>query len=149
NRGTLTVRLRGSPAAPDLAVHTLAAESVSEEMWVALEFAPRVDSFGQTYYFQLDAAEATPSEAVTALVRPAATYAEGAAYRNGQPIEGDLTFRAYFSVDVFTRVAALLTQLIEDRPGLWGSPLLYIAVGLGYIALIVAVARQSLTLRDD
>ncbi|MGQ0601165.1 MAG: hypothetical protein ACT4QE_05650, partial [Anaerolineales bacterium] len=28
NRGTLTVRLRESPAAPDLAMHTLAAESV-------------------------------------------------------------------------------------------------------------------------
>jgi hypothetical protein len=149
NRGTLTLRLKESPNGPDLATSAVAAEGIGEESWAALDFAPRADSSGRNYYFQLDAADTLPGEGVTAPVRPTAKYPEGAAYRNGQPVDGDLVFRAYFSVDVFTRTAVLLTQLTEDRPGLWGSPLLYLAVGFGYVVLLVTLARLAFrTLHD-
>jgi hypothetical protein len=149
NRGTLTLRLREMPNGPDLAISTLAADSVGEETWGRFEFTPRTDSGGRTLYFQLDAQATEPHEAVTALVRPAIAYGEGTAYRNGQPLEGDLTFRVYFSVDVFTRATVLLSQLAEDRPGFWGYPLLYIAVGLGYIVLIITLAHLSIRLPHD
>lgn len=149
NRGTLTVRLRESPDAPDLTANTIALESVGGETWVALEFAPLADSAGRTFYFQLDAAETTPDESVTALVRPASAYAGGTAFRNGQSIEGDLIFRAHFSVNLFTRASVLLAQLTDDRPGLWGSPALYVAVAILYMLLIVALARQTLRLLHE
>jgi len=149
NRGTLTLRLREMPNGPDLATSTIATDGVGEETWGMFEIAPRADSAGRTYYFQLDAQETEPHQAVTVLVRPAIAYGEGTAYRNGQPLEGDLTFRVYFSVDVLTRAFVLLSQLIEDRPGLWGHPLFYIAVGLGYIILIVTLARLSIRLSHD
>lgn len=149
NRGVLTLRLKEAPNGPDLATDMVAAESIGEETWAALEFTPRADSEGRAYYFQLDAEETLPGEGVTALVRPTARYADGTAYRDGHPVEGDLVFRAYFSVDVFTRAAVLLTQLTEDRPGWWGNPLFYVAVGLSYVVLIVILARLSFRAQHD
>ncbi len=89
-------------------------------MWYAFAFDPISDSAERTYYFQLDAPAADLGRAITAYLNPTDAHPDGTAYRAGQPIPGDLIFRAYFKTDAWTSATFWLTELKAYKPSIWG-----------------------------
>jgi len=143
NTGPVNFRLGTRPDAPDsVNVQTFPAETVRRDVTRAFEFAPLSDSAGKTYYFQLDAADAVPGNAITAYIRPSAPYATGTAYRADQSVQGDLVFSLYFRVGLAERIKILLQQMTEHKPFLWGDWRFYAGIVVIYVMLLAALARQ-------
>ncbi len=141
NTGPVYFRLKTGPqAAEALVERVIPSELIVGDYLYSLTFDPILDSAGKTYYFELEAPQATTDNAITAYVRLTANYAGGTAYRAGQPIEGDLVFNVYFHARGLGDVAVLLSQMTAQKPALWGNGYFYVGVGLIYLGLLVALA---------
>ena len=92
--GEIRMRLRENhQSSTDLAVSTLAVQSVTAPGWVRFDFSPSSDSRGKDYYFLLEL-QGTGRMRVGAA--PGDTYLDGALYHNESPLDAQMTFRLVY-----------------------------------------------------
>jgi hypothetical protein len=136
NTGVVMFRLKHRPQDIDaLVIETFPANSVSGEGFYLLKFSPVSGSRGQPFYFELSAPSASVGNAITAYVRPQATYSLGEAYVDGKPTPGDLAFVAHFQVGLWERIRLWFNQVTTGKPGPFGQWLSYPVLGLVGLSL--------------
>lgn len=138
NRQPVTFRLRRrSPAGADVASVTFAADTVQDNQWRTFTFDPVPDSAGQTFYLSLDSPASRLGDAITVWRSEGDRYPDGDAWRDGQPLDGDLAFAAHFRGAITEVPGMLLRQLTVSRPAIWGDARYYVALVAGYLALFL------------
>lgn len=143
NTGLVTFTLRHRPQDPEaMVIESFPANSVRGEGLYSLKFSAIPDSGGQTFYFDLSAPSGSPGNAITAYIRPQATYALGEAYVSGRPAPGDLAFVVHFQVGVWERIRLWLSQVTANKPGPFGQWLLYPVLGLVGLSLWALLFRM-------
>jgi len=145
NSGMVNFRLSLTPG--DTAASLLkrfSAAAVRGDVWYTFEFDPIPDSANKLYYFQLDAPEANLGRALTAYISPQDAYPDGAAYRAGHPVSGDLIFAAHFKEEdnLWNAATFWLARLKAYKPSLLGRTRLYAGLLAGYLTLVVVLIRQ-------
>ncbi len=96
NTGQLILHLRDDPtSSADLATASVDVSDIMEGNWQAFTFPPILDSQDCQFYFYLEAPAALPGDAVSVWMSTSDVYADGAAYADHQPIQGDLAFRTF------------------------------------------------------
>jgi len=97
NSGQLILHLRDGPnSSEDLATASVDVSNVMDENWQAFIFAPILNSQDRQFYFYLEAPEALADNAVSVWMSTSDVYADGTAYSDHQPIQGDLAFRSFY-----------------------------------------------------
>ena len=97
-RSTLVMHLRDGPASStDLATATIPpSQALDPDPWYTFSFSPIADSRDRSYFLLVESPDGAPGKGLTLLwFQPAPRgdpYADGAAYKNGQPTRGDLGF---------------------------------------------------------
>jgi len=98
NTQPIIFHLRSAPyASKDIATITFEAEDVKDNAYHAFRFPPIPDSQGHSFYFSLESPTSRPGDAITMYYSPGDVYAEGQMYIQGEPQDGDLAFRAYYT----------------------------------------------------
>jgi glycosyltransferase involved in cell wall biosynthesis len=96
NSGQLILHLRDDPTSSvDLAIVSVDMGDAMEEAWHAFTFPPILHSQDRRFYFYLEAPEARLGSAVSVWMSTSDVYADGKAYADHQPIQGDLAFRTF------------------------------------------------------
>ncbi len=88
--------LRASPSSPDIVTIKLNAAEIANNQYHRFSFPKIQDSKGKSYYFFIESPDSLPGNAITVWYNGDDIYKEGSAYKNHTPVDGDLTFRAYF-----------------------------------------------------
>jgi hypothetical protein len=102
NSAPVIFHLQSSPeTSSDIVSISLPGPQIQNERPTSIEFAPLPDSRDEAYYFYIESPAATPGDAITVYANRHDQYPNGTAYRNGQPVAGDLVFTAY-SRETFT-----------------------------------------------
>jgi hypothetical protein len=97
NSGELILHLRDAPASSvDLATASVDMGDIIEEAWQTFTFPPILDSQNRQFYFYLEAPQASLGSAVSVWISTSDVYADGTAYADHQPIQGDLAFRTFY-----------------------------------------------------
>jgi hypothetical protein len=107
NSGELILHLRDAPAplcppyrgderGVDLAMASADMGDIIEEAWQTFTFPPILDSQNRRFYFYLEAPQASLGSAVSVWMSTSDVYADGTAYADHQPIQGDLAFRTFY-----------------------------------------------------
>ena len=131
NTAPVVFYLRDSAEASENIVSvTIPGPAIQNERPTKIEFPPLADSAGKQYYFYIESPGAVPGNAITVYANANDQYAGGTAYRNGQPVDGDLAFTAY------SRQAFTLSGVLGDFFSRVSQDVPFFAV---YGALIVAV----------
>lgn len=73
----------------------LTPEKLNRKGYTSVVFEPVVDSAGKDYLLELAAPGAEAGQALAIFYAADDPYAQGSAFRRGQPLSGDLAFRAY------------------------------------------------------
>lgn len=142
NSAPLIFHLKSSPgASTDILSVTLPGPEIQNERPTSIVFRPLPDSRGRSYFFYIESPEATPGNAITVYANAHDQYPDGTAYRNGQPVDGDLAFTAY-SRQAFTFSDVLhgfLSRVAQDVPFFVCYVILIVAVCTG---LFVSVRKH-------
>jgi hypothetical protein len=151
---TVVLHLKAGPAAPgDLWTATLRAGDLPVAGFYSFEFSPRRDSQGQGYYFSLEAPGAAPGQGVAVGYSPASVLQGASAYLDGQPVDGNLQFRTFYTLRTRDKVRVLLSRMATGRPYLLGSPGFYVALAGIYLlvlaAFLIQVARVALREEEE
>ncbi len=137
NTASVTFRLRTNPdSGTDLRTVTLRGQDIANDRPTSFIFDPIPNSRGKSYYFLIESPEAVPDNAITLYAQEADLYLNGSAYRNGQPVPGDLVFTIY-TQEMYTfsdLVGEFWTRLTRDKAFLipYAVFLLLTIVGLAY-----------------
>ena len=95
--GQLILHLRDDPTSTvDLAKASVDMGDIMEGNWHAFTFPPILHSQNRQFYFHLEAPEAFTNNAVSVWMSTSDVYADGTAYSDHQPIQGDLAFRTFY-----------------------------------------------------
>jgi len=153
NHGPLVLHVSAAPfVGPDLARATADASQLPADGFMAFEFAPLPAAAGQPLAFWLEAPEAVPGNALTPMGAAQDVYPGGAALFEGLPAaQGvqDLAFKLYYRSGWLGSLGVLFARQAADRPGVFGSPQLYLAFLLAYLlalAILLLVAFKHLRL---
>ncbi len=140
--GPLIFHLKRSPdAAADLRTVTIDAAQVQDDVFHAFEFPPAPNGRGDTLYFSLEAPDAVPGYAITAWGAATDAYPGGQAVTT-EPLDPrlqDLTFRVVYAPTGPQGLAILLERVTDQKPGIFGAPAWYVALGLAYLALLIGM----------
>lgn len=137
NTANVTFRLRTDPdSVTDLRTVTCRGQDIANDRPTSFIFDPIADAQGKSYYFLIESSEAVPGNAITLYAQEADLYLSGSAYRNGQPVPGDLVFTVY-TQKMYTfsdLVGDFWTRLTRDKTFLipYAVFLLLTVVGLVY-----------------
>ena len=140
NSAPLLFHLRSDPqASTDIISVTIPGPEIQNERPTSITFPPLADSQGKSYYFYLESPEAVPGDAITLYANAHDQYADGVAYVNGQPVDGDLVFTAY-SRETYTLAGVwgdFMGRVRRDIPffGCYGI-LLLVVLGLLVTSLV-------------
>ena len=95
-RGEIRLHLRADsqPSSADLAMGTLALQSISRVGWYRFDFSPPIDSDGKDYYLLLELKGTGQVRVDTAA---GDTYLDGALYQNRTPVDAQMTFRLVYA----------------------------------------------------
>ena len=97
NSGQLLLHLRDDPnSSEDLATASVDVSDAMDENWLAFTFPPILNSQDRQFYFYLEAPETLPGNAVSVWMSTSDVYADGTAYADHRPIQGDLAFRTFY-----------------------------------------------------
>ena len=97
NSGQLVLHLRDDPTSSvDLATASVDMGDIMESAWHAFTFPPILRSQDRQFYFYLAAPDVLLGSAVSVWMSTSDVYADGAAYSDHQPIQGDLAFRTFY-----------------------------------------------------
>lgn len=107
--GKIKLHLRAAPqSADDLALAKLPVQNIHQAGWVRFDFPAQRDSRQKDYYFWLELEGPGSALVDTA---PGDSYAEGALYQNGAPLDAQMTFRLVYQPRVL--MAGLLAQSLN------------------------------------
>lgn len=96
NSAPVIFHIQGNPqASADIISVTIPGPEIQNERLTSITFPPLSNSQGQSYYFYIESPEAVRGDAITVYANEHDQYPDGTAYRNGQPVAGDLVFTAY------------------------------------------------------
>jgi hypothetical protein len=149
NRGPVVFYLRDDPAgARDLARIEIEAATIRDNKYHTFRFAPIPDAAGRSFYFALEAPEATPGNAVTVWQMARDVYPDGHVVVGGQPGEGDLAFRLYADYGLGAIVGDAGREIWRRGGALLLAALVFWLPGLGLLAVLlpgeVAAWRERL-----
>ncbi len=119
----------------DLFQININGREIEDDRFRSFRFSPIGDSEGKSYYFFFDSPESVPGDAVTVWGTTKDTYAEGQAFRNHRPGQGDLTFLTYYKPGFMEKVSILLDRLAQNKPLFWGDKRFYLLLALLYLSL--------------
>jgi len=88
---------RDTPTGPVVTSETFAADTVQDNAWRIFTLDPLPDSAGQTFYLALESPASRPGDAITVWRSEGDRHPDGTAWRDGQPLDGDLAFAARLS----------------------------------------------------
>jgi hypothetical protein len=98
NTKDLVFHLRTSPSSPtDIFSSKINAQNIDDNKFYRFTFPKIRDSKDKSYYFFVEAPEAASGNAITIWSNYDDVYKGGSAYKDGQPIRGDLTFKTSYS----------------------------------------------------
>lgn len=109
--GMLRLHLRASSqSADDITIATLDASTVTRAGFYRFTFAPQADSRGRDYYLQLELSDG----AVRVGSASGEMYLDGALYRDGVPLDAQMTFRlAYDPIELALGLLAMLLTWLQ------------------------------------
>ncbi|MDX1520294.1 MAG: hypothetical protein R3264_01545 [Anaerolineae bacterium] len=114
---------------------TINAAEVGDFSWQSFPIPEISDSAGQSYLISLQSPTSTEGNAVAVTGIQKDVYPAGGAFIGPSPAEADMVFRVCFALSTTEKVDVLMTQLTQNRPGLWGSRWFYLVSLAGYVLL--------------
>jgi hypothetical protein len=149
NTAPVIFHLQENPqASTDIISITIPGPEIQNDRPTSITFPPLSHSQGQSYYFYLESPQAAPGNAITVYANEHDRYPDGTAYRNGQPVAGDLVFTAY-SQETYTFASVwgdFIGRVQQDIPFfICYGVLLLVVLGL----LIVSLAKRASRSQDQ
>ncbi|MCL4459809.1 MAG: hypothetical protein M1136_01190 [Chloroflexi bacterium] len=142
--------LRSSPwANSDLATIRVKTAEMQDNKFHTFVFPPIAASAQKSFFFFIEAPEATAADGLALWYSSQNRYVGGAMYINGQAIESDLTFVAYYKADLLESYRLYLEALPKNKPLLFGSGLTYIALVAGYLTAFAGLLYLVLKRQDS
>jgi hypothetical protein len=139
----VVVHLQADPSsAEDLHRAEFGPGEVLDRVAITIEFPPIRDSEDRAFFFYVESPASSPANAPSALYRPDAVLEAATAYLNGEPVEGNLQFRTYYSLRTRERATLLLSRLAEGRPYFLGTRGFYVVFLSVYGALLLLFLYQ-------
>jgi hypothetical protein len=135
NSASVIFHLQESPrASTDIISVTISGPEIQNDRPTSITFPPLSNSQNQSYYFYIESPQAVTGDAITVYANEHDQYPEGTAYRNGQPVAGDLIFSAY-SQEKYTFAGVwgdFMSRVQEDIPFFtcYGVLLLFVTTSL-------------------
>lgn len=148
NRSPVVFHLReGAKATADLATVNIYASHLEDVttmvrrpyVYQSFSFSPIPDSAGKTFYLWVESPQSPADDPLLVRYQAGDVYPEGVMSIDGAAIDGDLTFRAYYTKGFLGNTALLLERLVEHRPFPWGSKGLYVAIFIVYLVLFAGL----------
>ncbi len=133
NSGPVLFQVSYGPGEPALVTIPFDAAEVKDNTFRPFIFEPLDAPPEGTFYFSLEAPEAQPGNAITIWQTSSDSYADGQAYVNDQPAEGDLGFIACFRSTPFDRWRVFVEQVRNGYPYLWRARWLVLAAAIGWV----------------
>ena len=87
---------------------------VTDNAWRTFYFSPITNSANRTFYFYFSSTDATSGNAITSWSSSRDVYSHGQIFLNGIPVEGDLTFRTFYSSAESRRFSLVYNGLDAD-----------------------------------
>ncbi len=115
--------------------------------WYSFQFQPIPDSAGKQLFFSLESKDLPAANSVNLLMFFHNEYPLGEAYINGTPTNAYIVFRAYAAGHLVDLIGEVAGNLTNGRPGLLGSSLTYIWLGLVYMLLAAGVVLATRRVR--
>jgi hypothetical protein len=102
----------------DLVRMTFNAAGVADNRFRRFDFEPLADSKGRSYFFFFTSPDSTPENSITMWKATEDVYAGGTAFKDGQPVDGDLVFKTYYRETIsLGRIASFVARKFNgDRP---------------------------------
>jgi len=116
---------------------TVNASAVRDRVWHTFTFLPINNSAGKNYLIQIQSPDSTPGNAITVGGIEWDAYAPGTAYLGPVPLRADIAFRACYNMATFEKLQALLAQLTQNRPAVWGNSAFYGIILFIYALLLI------------
>lgn len=115
------------------------AAQVADNQFRRFDFDPIVESNAKSYFFFFTSPDSIPGNSITVWQATKDVYAGGTAFRNGQPIEGDLVFRTCYRDTIsLGRISSFVARKFNgDRP-------FFIAYGSLLVLLLAATVKAWL-----
>jgi len=115
NTGDIIFGIREATSAQqDIANVTVRAESIMDNAYHSFTFDPVLESKGKSYFFYIYSPESTPGNAITIWYNAGDVYSNGTAQINDNPIEGDLSFRTYYTHTLLDFTASFFKKFMRD-----------------------------------
>lgn len=134
NTGDIIFRIREATSAQDIANVTVRAENIMDNAYHSFTFDPVLASKGKSYVFYIYSPESTPGNAITIWYNTDDIYGDGTAQINDKPIEGDLSFRTYYTCTLFGFISSAFKKFARDGPFALSYTLL-----IGVISLLMII----------
>jgi hypothetical protein len=100
----------------DIATSTVNATKIADNKYRRFRFPPLIDSENKSYYFFIESPNSAPGNAITIWYNTEEdVYKAGSAYRNHEPMEGDLAFRIYHKMDMLNIVSHFIHRMQQDK----------------------------------
>lgn len=101
----------------DIATSTVNATKIADNKYRRFRFPPLIDSENKSYYFFIASPYSAPGNAITIWYNTEEedVYKAGSAYRNHEPMEGDLAFRIYHKMDILNMVSHFIHRMQQDK----------------------------------
>jgi hypothetical protein len=115
NTHEVIFHLRSSPnSTVDIVTIRVNAAKIADNKFHRFSFSPISDSENKPYYFFIESPNSAPGNAITIWYCTEDVYNAGSAYKNHEPMEGDLSFRTYYESDIPNVVLSFLHRMQQD-----------------------------------
>lgn len=132
NTGDIIFGLREATSTQETVSITVKAEAIKDNAYHSFVFDPILESKGKLYVFTVSALESKPGNAITIWYSTDDVYSNGTAQINDKPIEGDLSFRTYYTYTLLDFTVSFFKKFMRD--GLFS--LAYI-IFIGVISMLI------------
>jgi hypothetical protein len=123
-------------AREDLVTARINSQEVENNIYHSFHFPRQRQIAGRTLYFYLEAPDASPGNALTLYRSNEDAYQDGQAYYDGVAASSDLAFAAYYRLGPLDAARFVLREISNQRPCLFNSPLFYVTLTAGHLALV-------------
>lgn len=151
DKASLVLHVRAAPGpGPDLATARLTeSQPLEENSWHLFSFPPIPDSQNKNFYIEIESPDATPQNALTLFWwqqnNRGNPYAQGTAYRSGQPQLGDLAFGLQYSPSAWDAWVQMMRAASSNFPlGAMSAMLLALVLGFRRIARRVTLSHSNI-----
>lgn len=115
NTHDVIFHLRSSPnSTVDIVTIRVNAAKIADNKYHRFSFPPIIDSEHISYYFFIESPNSAPGNAITTGYCTKDVYNAGSAYKNHEPMEGDLSFRTYHKLEMSNVASYFLHRMQQD-----------------------------------